>query len=200
MRGDTQEAHGGYLVRLETFSGLELVRLAREALRLDLGGQDVEGASLRVSVSTRRKVIRLAYEGVHEAGRLAAHWYGAHHSLPRLLSGAANVTVHAYVFDPEEGEEVIGYGNGRRVGGEQLLYEDVDLPCAPEALDDAAFARLRSRWPLGHLAYICNLTREELVALPRAAASVLLKLTGSEAGELLDGLLPCASVTSRSAA
>jgi hypothetical protein len=200
MWGDSQEAHGGYLVRLETFSGLELVRLAREALAMDLGAQAMEGAGLRVSVSSRRKVIRLAYEGVHEPGRLGAHWYGAHHALPRLLSGAANVTVHAYVLDSREGEEVIGYGNGRRVGGERLVYEDVDLPCEPEDMDDAAFARLRSRWPLGHLAYICNLTREELVALPRASASVLLKLEGSEAGERLEALLPCASVTPRSAA
>jgi hypothetical protein len=199
MRGDSSEAHGGYLVRLERFAGLELVRLAREALAMDLGVQAV-GVGLRVSVSPRRKVIRLAYVGAHEGGRRGAHWYSAHHALARLLSQEANLTVHAYVFDPEEGEDVMAYGNGRRVGGEKLVYEDVELPCAPEALDEAAFARLRSRWPLGHLAYIFNLTRQELLALPRAPASLLLDLEGGEAGERLDALLPGASMPPHSAA
>lgn len=198
MRGDSLEAHGGYLVRLESFSGLELVRLARQALALDLGVQTV-GAELRVSVSHRRKVIRLAYSGAHEGGRRGAHWYAAHHALPRLLSREANLTVHAYVFDPDEGEEVIAYGNGRRVGGERLVYEDVELPCEPEALDDAAFARLRSRWPMGHLAYIFNLSREELLALPHAPSTVLLDLEGTEAEGRLEALLPGGSMP-RSAA
>lgn len=198
MRGDSLEAHGGYLVRLESFSGVELVRLARQALALDLGGH-LPGAALRVSVSHRRKVIHLAYSGAHEGGRQGAHWYAAHHALPRLLSREANLTVHAYVFDPDEGEEVIAYGNGRRVGGERLVYEDVELPCEPEELDEAAFARLRSRWPVGHLAYIFNLAREELLALPHAGASVLLDLEGSEAEGRLEALLPGGSVP-RSAA
>jgi hypothetical protein len=198
MWGDSLESHGGYLVRLETFEGLELVRLAREALTLDVGSLP-SGAALRVSVSRRRKVIRLSYEGAHEEGRLGARWYGTHHALPQLLSRAANVTVHAYVFDANEGEEVIGFGNGRKVGGERLVYEDVDLPCEPGALDDAAFARLRSRWPLGHLAYIFNLTREELLELPRAPARLLLRLDGGEATEGLEPLLPGGSVP-RSAA
>lgn len=199
MRGDSLEAHGGYLVRLERFAGVELIRLARQALAMDLGAL-VPGAALRVSVSHRRKVIRLAYVGAHEGGRRGAHWYAAHHSLPRLLSREANLTVHAYVFDPDEGEEVIAYGNGRRVGGERLVYEDVELPCGPEAFDDAAFARLRSRWPVGHLAYIFNLPREELLALPNSPASVLLDLEGEEAGERLDALLPGALMPSSSAA
>lgn len=199
MRGDALEAHGGYLVRLETFSGLELIRLARQALAVDLGAQE-PGAGLRVSVNHRRKVIRLAYSGVHEGGRRGAHWYASHHALPRLLSRETNLTVHAYVFDPDEGEEVIGFGNGRRVGGERLVYEDVELPCEPEELDEAAFARLRSRWPVGHLAYIFNLSREELLALPRAASSMLLDLEGPEAEGILDALLPGSSVPPRSAA
>jgi hypothetical protein len=198
MRGDSLEAHGGYLVRLESFSGLELVRLARQALAMDLGAL-APGAELRVSVSHRRKVIRLAYTGAHEDGRRGAHWYAAHHALPRLLSREANLTVHAYVFDPDEGEEVIAYGNGRRVGGERLVYEDVELPCEPEELDEAAFARLRSRWPVGHLAYIFNLTREELLALPHAPSSMLLDLEGGEAEGRLEALLPGGSVP-RSAA
>jgi hypothetical protein len=198
MWGDSLESHGGYLVRLETFEGLELVRLAREALTLELGVLP-PGTALRVSVSRRRKVIRLAYEGAHGEGRLGARWYASHHALPRLLSQAANVTVHAYAFDANQGEEVIGFGNGRQVGGERLVYDDVELPCEPGALDDAAFARLRSRWPLGHLAYIFNLTREELLELPHAGASLLLSLEGAEATEGLEPLLPGASVP-RSAA
>lgn len=190
MWGDSLQSHGGYLVRLETFEGLELVRLAREALALEEGLLGPE-ACLRVSVSRRRKVIRLAYEGAH--GARGARWYGAHHELPRLLSHAANVTVHAYVFDSSEGEEVIAYGNGRRVGGERLVYEDVELPCEPEELDDVAFAKLRSRWPLGHLAYIFNLTREELLGLPRSPASLLLGLEGEEAFGRLEALMPGAS-------
>ena len=49
-------------------------------------------------------------------------------ALARLLSRAANATVHAYVFDPEEREQVIAYGNGHRVGGDKVVYEDVELP------------------------------------------------------------------------
>ncbi len=152
-----------------------------------------------MSVNSRRKVVRLAYVAPFTAGRQGAHWYGAHHALPRLLSRAANVTVHAYFHDPDEGEEVIAYGNGRRVGGERLVYEDVELPCEPEELDEAAFARLRSRWPVGHLAYIFNLTREELLALPHAPSSMLLDLEGGEAEGRLEALLPGGSVP-RSAA
>ncbi|XXF80301.1 hypothetical protein P2318_11255 [Myxococcaceae bacterium GXIMD 01537] len=199
MWGDSPEAHGGYLVRLETFAGLDLGRLAREALALDLGAT-APGTALCISVSRRRKVIRLAYVGAHEGGRGGARWYGSHHGLARLLSDEAHVTVHAYLFDPDEGEEVIAYGNGRRVGGERLRYEDVELPCEPEALDDAAFARLRSRWPLGHLAYICNLTREELLALPRSSSSALVDLDALGVGEGLDALLPSTLAPPRSAA
>lgn len=151
-----------------------------------------EGATgLQVSVNPRRKVVRLAFEGPFSSGRQGAHWYAAHHALPRLLSRAANVTVHAYVYDPDEGEEVLAYGNGRRVGGERVVYEDVELPGRPEDVDEAAFAHMQSRWPLGHLAYVFGLTRQELLRLPRGHGCVL-TLAGSEAeaDASLHALLP----------
>ncbi|MFL5350286.1 MAG: hypothetical protein ACJ8AT_36385 [Hyalangium sp.] len=144
---------------------------------------------LHVSVIRRRKVIRLAFVGPTPAARLAAGWYAEHHALPRLLSRAANATVHAYVFDPAEGEQVIAYGNGHRVGGDEVLYADVELS-GEEELDDAAFTRLRARWPMGHLAYVFGLTREDLLGMPRAVPNMVLPLDGADAEERLDVLLP----------
>nr|WP_225937470.1 hypothetical protein [Myxococcus sp. RHSTA-1-4] len=134
----------------------------------------------------------MAYVGPFTAGRQGAHWYAAHHALPRLLSREANVTVHAYVYDPDEGEEVIAYGNGRRVGGERVVYEDVELPGRVEDVDDAAFARMQERWPVGHLAYVFGLSRKELLRLPLATPKLVLALEGGEgdSAEALEGLLP----------
>lgn len=138
--------------------------------------------ALRVTINRRRKVVRLAFLGPFSQGRQGAHWYAAHHALARLLSAAANATVHAYVYDADEGEEVIAYGNGRRVGGEKVVYEDAELPCPLEELDDAAFSGLQSRWPMGHLAYVFGLTRDELLRMPRAALAQVLPLEGTAAG------------------
>ncbi len=142
-------------------------------------------------MNPRRKVVRLAYVGPFTAGRQGAHWYGAHHALPRLLSRAANVTVHAYFYDPDEGEEVIAYGNGRRVGGERVVYEDVELPGRPEDVDEAAFKHMQARWPLGHLAYVFGLTRQELLRLPKGHSRVvMLEDSDVEAEARLSALLP----------
>ncbi len=138
----------------------------------------------------RRKVVRLAYEGLSPSRRQGARWYGEHHALPRLLSRAANATVHAYVYDPLEGEAVFAYGNGHGVGGEHVVYDQVELPGRPEEMDEAAFTRMRSRWPLGHLAYVFGLTREQLLALPRASTSLVLPLDALDAEERLEALLP----------
>jgi hypothetical protein len=167
--------------------GLALVRLAREALALD--GMPGGLSNLRVSVNRRRKVVRLSYENPHTIGRQGAYWYAEHHSLPRLLSLSANATVHAYVYDPEACEEVIAYGNGHRVGGDRVVYSTVEMS-GEEEQDDAAFKRMRSRWPLGHLAYVFGLSREELLGLPRAASSVVLALDSLDAEERLEALLP----------
>jgi hypothetical protein len=185
--GSTLEAHGGYLVRLESFRGLDLVRLAREALALDGAAGCLP--ALRVSVNRRRKVVRLAFLGAAMSGRQGAHWYAEHHALPRLLSRAANTTVHVYVYDPDESEQVIAYGNGRRVGGDRVVYDDVELS-GEEEQDDAAFKRMRAHWPMGHLAYVFGLTREDLLALPRLVSSAVLSLDATDAQERLEVLLP----------
>jgi len=83
------------------------------------------------------------------------------------------VTVHAYVFDPEELEQVVSYGGGHRVGGETLFYEDVEVD--EDELSDDAFDKLRERWPMGRLGRLLGLARPELLRLPRAQ-SVLLPL------------------------
>jgi hypothetical protein len=148
--------------------------------------------SLHVTVIRRRKVVRLAFQGPHMAGRRGALWYEDHHALARMLSRAANATVHAYVYVPGDGEQVIAYGNGHRVGGDQVLYEEVELS-GEEEQDDAAFTRLRARWPMGHLAYVFGLTREELLGIPRAASSAVLTLDAAneqDAEERLEVLLP----------
>ena len=183
------EAHGGYLMRLESFDGLELGLLAREALACE-GVEDECG--LLVSADARRKVVRLAYDGAHTYGRRGARWYERHHALARLLSRASGVTVHTYVFDPEEMELVLAHGAGRPVGGERLVYSDVEVPEELDVEGDAAaFERLRARWPLGHLAQVLGLSRAELLRLPRSS-SVLLSLDarGSAQRESLQALLP----------
>ncbi|QDE98897.1 hypothetical protein [Myxococcus xanthus] len=192
--GLTLQAHGGYLLRLESFGGLELLRLAREALALD-GAMGATG--LKVSVNRRRKVVRLAYVAPFTEGRQGAHWYAAHHALPRLLSRATNAAVQAYVYDPDEGEQVIAYGNGRRVGGERVVYEDVELPVPLDQMDDAAFKHMQERWPVGHLAYVFGLTRKELLRLPRVAPGHELELEGrdAEGAAVLEALLPTCQVT-----
>jgi hypothetical protein len=146
------------------------------------------GGSLLVSVSRRRKVVRLAYDAPHTYGRKGAHWYASRHAFARNLSRMTGATVHAYVFDPDQYEEVISWGNGRRVGGERVEYEDVELP-EPRAgeTEEQAFERLKSRWPLGHLAYVFGLARDELLRLPRAQA-VLLPLERPGCPEVLGAL------------
>lgn len=98
--------------------------------------------------------------------------------------------MHAYVYDPAEGEQVIAYGNGHRVGGDEVVYADVEMS-GEEELDDAAFTRLRARWPMGHLAYVFGLTREDLLGMPRAVPNRVLPLdVVADAEEQLDVLLP----------
>lgn len=182
------EAHGGYLCRLELLDE-DLLQLAREALGLD--GGDIFDTSLQVSAIPSRGVVRIAYDTPLTYGRTGAHWYGAHHALPRLLSAQRGSTIHAYLFDPEEIEQVISYGGGRRLGREALHYDDVDLPMDGEGgVDDDAFEALRTRWPIGRLAAAFGVTRQDLLALPRSP-SALVRLDGSRAGENeLSRLLP----------
>jgi hypothetical protein len=171
------EAHGGYLCRLESLPAAELPRLAREALESE--GEPSQGAGLLVSVV--KKVFRFAYDAPHTYGRRGAHWYGQHHALAERLSTALGVTVHAYVFDPEELEQVVTYGGGHRVGGETLRYEDAEVD--DEDLSEEAFEKLRERWPMGRLGRLLGLQRAELLRLPYARC-VLLPLDVDAPAEL----------------
>ncbi|HEY0097095.1 MAG TPA: hypothetical protein VGB96_22395 [Archangium sp.] len=151
--------------------------LARQALVEDGAPADT---LLAVSVYRRRKVIRLALDGPHTAGRRGAHWYSEHQALARLLSREAGVVVHSYVYDPQEYEEVLAFGGGQHVGGERLLYDEVELPeCLDGEFDDAAFEQMQARWPLGHLAWVFGVERELLLQLHRMPGTRL-TLNGSE--------------------
>lgn len=137
--------------------------LARQALAED---GVLEDTLLSVAVYPRRKIVRLALECSLTAGRLGAHWYSTHHALARQLSRATGVTVHTYVYDPQEYEEVLAFGRGQHVGGERLSYDTVDLPESVDGeFDDAAFARMQSRWPLGHLAWVFGVERDLLLQI-----------------------------------
>ena len=163
------DAHGGYLLRAKTLEGLDLQRLARAALETD--GQPPASAGLFVSVDAERRVVRLAYDGPHTYGPAGAEWYRCHHALAAALSLQLEGTVHAYAFDPDRFEAVSAYGGGAVVGGEELLYEEQDLDL--EDLSEADFDALREHWPMGRLAQLLGLGREELLRLPYAPGTLL---------------------------
>jgi hypothetical protein len=170
------DAHGGYLVRAETLEGLDLPGLARAALESD--GQSPASADLFVSVDPLRRLVRLAYDGPHTYGPAGAEWYRQHQALSAALSLALPGTVHAYAFDPDRFEAVTAYGGGTAVGGETLLYEELDLDL--EDLTEADFEALREGWPMGRLARLLGLSRDELLRLPYAPG-VLVPLQGAAA-------------------
>lgn len=188
IRGSPLDAHGGYLIRVESLSGLKLLDLARRAIEEEGLPSDTQ---LSLAVYPRRKVVRLAFEGVQTAGRWGSHWYSEHQALARLLSRAAGVTVHSYVYDPIEYEEVMAFGAGQHVGGERLLYEQVELPeCVDGEFDDEAFARMQARWPLGHLAWVYGVERELLLRLHKMQGTrVGLDGSGPESESPLEKLL-----------
>ncbi len=171
------EAHGGYLCRLNAFDAGDLVKAARLAVRED--GEDPMDCSLIVSVIPMHKVVRLAYDAPFTYGRRGAQWYEDHHALPRILSRQYQTTVHAYVLDPDEFEQVMTYGDGARVGGERMRYADAQLPDDEDDLDELSFERMKTKWPLGHLAKVYGVAREELIRMPRTT-SLLLTLDGTE--------------------
>jgi len=169
------EAHGGYLVRAETLEGVDLQALARDALEKE--GVAETSVGLLVSTWAPRKLVRLAYDAPYTYGRQGARWYRGHHALAEALSRAAPLTVHAYVFDPDLLEGVVTYGGGARVGGETLVYDELDLDL--DELSDAEFEAARDHWPLGRLAQLLGLTRGELLRLPYAQGE-LLSLDGAK--------------------
>jgi len=76
------------------------------------------------------------------------------------------------------------------VGGDRLTYREVELPEAQEGeFDDSAFLRMQARWPLGHLAYVFGMEREQLLQLYRLP-EVRLQLDGSQPEPPLERLLP----------
>ena len=176
------EAHGGYLCRLEEFHPDLLVGAARQALAMD-GLGEAPDASLCLTPLADRRVVRLAFDGPFTYGKKGAHWYEEHHALARILSRESGGTIHAYLLDPDEMEQVTSYGAGRRVGGECLKYADFD-PGDEDVLDEEHFERIKQRWPLGRLAQIFGLSRDELIQMPRAR-SVLWSLDGAP-GEVID--------------
>jgi hypothetical protein len=174
------DAHGGYLIQIDSLD-LDLAGAARKALSLD--GRDPRDTSLLVSAMTGGKVTRVAYDAPFTYGKKGAQWYRTHHALARLLSSLAPVAVHAYVFDPDEMEEVTAYREGRKVGGDFLSYDTVDFPVDGGAkLDDVAYEKMLAGWPLGRLARIYGVPRSRLLALPRAHG-VLVNLDESDAGD-----------------
>lgn len=162
------EAHGGYLSRYEDVDVAWLQQLARQAL-VDEGLESRE-CGLLVTVLPKSRVVRFAYDGPHTYGRAGARWYLEHHGFARRLSEHLAQTVHSYCFDPEELEQVRSWGNGRQVGGETVRYEDVELP---DDDDDLSFEALKRKWPLGHLARVLGVQREELLRLPRERTALI---------------------------
>lgn len=162
------ESHGGYLCQYEDVDAAWLQRLAREALEED--GQAAEDAALLVTVLGGPRIARFAFDGPFTYGRAGARWYLTHHALARRLSEHLGVTVHAYAFDPDEVEQVVAWADGRRVGGEVLRYEDAELP---DDEDDGAFQKAQGKWPLGYVARVLGIRREQLLRIPRQATAFI---------------------------
>ena len=178
------EAHGGYICRYQDVDASWLQQVARQAL-LEDEINDLD-ASLQVSVMIGAKVARFAFDAGHTYGRKGARWYLEHHALARKLSVHFRETVHAYVFDPDELEQVVSYGDGRRVGGELLRYEDAELPDDDE---EGSFEKAQTKWPLGHLSRVLGVQREELIRIPRQT-TVLIDLGRPTASQPLWQLFP----------
>ena len=169
-------AHGGYLLRPEGLQSLDLVELAREALARD--GEDPQDVSIQVSVLRRPGVLRVAYDAPFSYGRRGAKWYRDHHAFARLASERLSSTAHVYAIDADTFETVCSYAGGRKVGGELLVYDELEMDFGDEnGLDVTDFEQMRARWPMGRLGQIFGVTRDELLHLPWNE-SVLLKLGG----------------------
>ncbi len=175
------ESHGGYLCQYEDVDVQWLQRLARQAIEAD--GTLADDCGLMVSILPGGKVVRFAFDGAHTYGRNGARWYLNHHAFARRLSEHLGVVIHAYVFDPDELEQVVSYGKGRKVGGECLKYEDAELPDEDDD-SDTSFEKLKSKWPMGHLARVLGVEREALLKLPRQTTA-LIDLTGEATAQPL---------------
>ncbi len=185
------ESHGGYLCPYEDVDVAWLQSLARQSIEAD--GQLADDCGLLVSVLPGARVVRFAFDGAHTYGRSGARWYLSHHAFAMRLSQHLALVVHAYVFDPEELEQVVSYGNGHKVGGETLKYEDAELPDDDE---EASFEKLKKKWPMGHLAKVLGVEREALLRMPRETTA-LIDLTGKATAQPLWHLFPHSGVLNR---
>ena len=159
-------SHGGYLCRYDDLDVSWLQLIARQALHDD--GQSWESCQLSVTVLGASQLVRFAFEAPFTAGRRGAQWYLSKHSLARSLSEHLRMPVHAYTLIADELEQVTAYGNGRRVGGELLSYDDVEMP---DLDDERAFEHMQAGWPLGHLARVLGVSRDTLIRLPKTPST-----------------------------
>jgi hypothetical protein len=191
------ESHGGYVCQYEEVDASWLQRLACQALADD--GQSSDDVGLLVTVMGGPRIVRFAWDAPFSYGRAGARWYLDHHALARRLSEHLPVTVHAYAFDPDEVEQVVAWANGRRVGGEALRYDEVDLPESEGDDDELAFQQLQASWPLGHVARVLGIAREQLLRIPRQS-TMLLPLDEPVEPQPLWQLLPSSAWPTRGSA
>ena len=192
--GGLVESHGGYLCRYEDVDVAWLQLVAAQALTDD--GVNPADVGLQITVLGGPQIVRFSFDGAFTYGRTGARWYLSHHALARKLSEHLRMTVHSYVYDSDEMEQVVAFGDGRRVGGDTLRYDDCDMP-EDEGDDDRAFAKLAATWPLGHLARVLGIAREDLIRIPRRPMA-LLELGKPAAPQALWRLLPESVRTRRS--
>lgn len=183
--GGLLETHGGYLCRYEDVDVAWLQRVAHDALLED--GQMPAQVGLQITVLGGPQLVRFAFDAAFTYGRKGAHWYCENHALARRLSEHLSLPIHAYGYDPDDFEQVLAFGNGRRVGGETLRYDDAELDDDVE--DEAAFDRAADKWPLGHLARVLGVSRAELIRIPRRP-TVLIELSKPAAPGPLWKLFP----------
>lgn len=164
------EAHGGYLCRFEDVDVAWLAQQARLALEDE--GRTHDDVGLSVTLLPGGKVVRFSYDAPHAYGRNGARWYLAHQALAKRLSQHLRVAVHVYAFDPDELEQVVTWGGGRKVGGEALRYEDAELD-DEDGDEEESFERMKLKWPLGHLATVLGISREALIRLPRQPTALI---------------------------
>jgi hypothetical protein len=175
-------AHGGYLLRPESLRSLDLVEVARSALAFE--GADPSDAAIQVSVLRSPGVLRVAFDAPFTPyGRRGALWYRDHHAFARLASEHIAGAAHVYAIDADRFESVTSYASGHKVGGDSVVYDEVEMDFGDEdGTDVTAFEEMRARWPVGHLAQVFGLTRDELLHLPWNQ-SVLLQLGKGGADE-----------------
>jgi hypothetical protein len=176
-------AHGGYLLRPEGLRSLDLVEVARSALALE--GQDPSEASIQVSVLRSPGVLRVAFDAPFTPyGRRGALWYRDHHAFARLTSERIAGAAHVYAIDADTFESVTSYASGHKVGGDSVVYDEVEMDFGDdEGTDVTAFEEMRARWPIGHLGQIFGVTRDELLHLPWNQSVLLPLRDGVDDGE-----------------